>query len=412
MNEPESTSLELQEACTDASLISTTAADPLNVMDGNRILSSNDIGEGNLDPEEKSYDGADIGKDRTRVPVVALDGTPLMPCTATKARRLLESGEARYKWNKLGMFYLVLNYMPRQIETQPMTLGIDPGSKFEGYSVVGTEDNLANLMTETKTWIKKAVETRKIMRRARRFRNTRIRKCKSNRKKGKHVAPSTRARVEARVEIARQLGKIIPIKTVAVEDVKAASKKGKSRSVKKWNTNFSALQVGKQHMYSSLRNLGFKVKLFPGYETKAIRDKIGLKKSRNKSKPVFETHCLDAWAIASKMSGAKKPTDRKIIYLKPIQLHRRQLHALQFSKGSKRRPYGGTISKGIKRGTLVRDSVYGLCYVGGESKTGVSLHSYSTGDRIARKRKVRKIKTKVGYTRLPPQNKFRGSRRR
>jgi ribosomal protein S6E (S10) len=76
------------------------------------------------------------------------------------------------------------------------------------------------------------------------------------------------------------------------------------------------------------------------------------------------------------------------------------LHYLQFSKGSKRRSYGGTISKGIKKGTLIRDVKYGLCYVGGEDQKGVSLCSYSTGKRVVRNRKVEKVKTKVGYVRV------------
>ena len=408
----ESTSLELQEACTDASLVSTTAAESLNATDANGILSSYDIGEGKLDPEAQAHEGADIGKDRVRVPVVAADGTPLMPCTAAKARRLLKTGNARYRWNKLGMFYLVLNYVPRETAMQPLVLGIDPGSKFEGYSVSGTEDNLANLMVETKTWIKKAVEIRRNMRRARRFRNTRRRKCRSNRLKGKHIAPSTRARAEARVEIARQLGKIIPIKTVVVEDVKAVTRKGKTRKAKKWNNNFSPIEVGKRHMYSKLRGLGYEVKLVSGFETKAIRDKAGIKKSSDKSKPVFETHCLDAWAIASSVSGTEAPTNKRIAYLVPIQLHRRQLHAFQPSKGNKRRPYGGTISNGIKRGTLVKDKKHGLCYVGGKGEEGVSLHSYWSGERIARNRKINGVRTIIRYARLPPLAKASGTRRR
>jgi len=407
--ETESTLSELQ-VCTDASLVCTSTAESFNAMDNTNILSSGYIGEGKFNPEAKAYEGAEIGKIKgERIAVIASDGTPLMPCTAAKAKRLMKDGKATYSWNKLGMFFLKLNYVPKEINIQPLALGIDTGSKFEGYSISGTQDNLANLMVETKGWIKKAVEVRRNMRRARRFRNTRRRKSKPNRMKGKRIAPSTRARAEARVEIARQLGKIIPFKTVVVEDVKAATRKGKSKRTRRWNANFSPLEVGKQHMYSNLRKLGYDVKLMSGYETKAIRDRIGMKKSSDKSKQVFETHCLDAWAIASTVSKAKYPSCKKIMYLVPLHFNRRQLHMLQPEKGGKRRRQGGTMSNGIKKGTLVNDSKYGLCYVGGSSKNGVSLHSYETGKRLTQKGRIENIKRKIEYTcAIPPMAKAMG----
>jgi len=397
------------QVCTDASLVCTSTAESFNATDES-ILSSGYIGEGKIDPEAKAYDGAEIGKTE-RIPVIAADGTPLMPCTAAKAKRLIKNGQARYSWNKLGLFFIKLNYVPREVAIQPLVLGIDPGSRFEGYSVSGTEDNLANLMVETKTWIKKAVKVRREMRRTRRFRNTRRRKNKANRLKGKHIAPSTRARAEARVEIARQIGKLIPFKTVVVEDVKAATRKGKSRRTKRWNANFSPLEVGKQHMYSKLRGLGYDVKLISGFETKAIRDKIGIKKSSDKSKPVFETHCLDAWAIASTVSKARYPSCRKISYLVPLHFNRRQLHMLQFEKGGKRRRQGGTAANGIRKGTLVNDAKHGLCYIGGSCSKGVSLHSCETGKRLTQQGQIKNIKRKIVYrnvSAIHPTNKCRG----
>jgi hypothetical protein len=41
------------------------------------------------------------------------------------------------------------------------------------------------------------------------------------------------------------------------------------------------------------------------------------------------------------------------------------LHKLQPSKGAVRRREGGTISLGLKRGTLVKHIKYGFCYIGG-----------------------------------------------
>ena len=93
-----------------------------------------------------------------------------------------------------------------------------------------------------------------------------------------------------------------------VEDVRAATRKTRSKKTKKWNLNFSPIEVGKQHMYSGLKNLGYDVKLVSGYETKAIRDGLGIKKSTNKSKPTFESHCIECmgnriYSFISKISN-------------------------------------------------------------------------------------------------------------
>jgi hypothetical protein len=56
-----------------------------------------------------------------------------MPCTPAKARSLLKSGQARPRWNKLGLFMVQLCY-EQEPDNQPLVVGIDPGSKFEGFS--------------------------------------------------------------------------------------------------------------------------------------------------------------------------------------------------------------------------------------------------------------------------------------
>jgi hypothetical protein len=92
-----------------------------------------------------------------------------MPCSPAKARHLFKSGLARPKRNKLGLFYVQLCY-EQEPANQPLVAGIDPGSKFEGFSVVGTKDTVLHLMVEAPDHVKDAVETRRTMRRARRGR--------------------------------------------------------------------------------------------------------------------------------------------------------------------------------------------------------------------------------------------------
>ena len=82
------------------------------------------------------------------------------------------------------------------------------------------------------------------------------------------------------------------------------------------------------------------------------------------------------------VKGHDVPDNTDIVHIVPYQLHRRQLHRLQPSKGGKRHRYGGTISMGLKRGRWVQHTQHGLCFVGGFQKHRLSLHSLATGKRI------------------------------
>ena len=74
----------------------------------------------------------------------------------------------------------------------------------------------------------------------------------------------------------------------------------------------------------------------------------------------------------------------------PIRIYRRQLHVFNPGKGGYRRPYGGSLSQGLKRGGIVKHVKYGKCYVGGQNveKKRISLHSLATGVRLTQNAKV------------------------
>ncbi|MGK7877038.1 MAG: hypothetical protein AB4426_28225 [Xenococcaceae cyanobacterium] len=85
------------------------------------------------------------------------------------------------------------------------------------------------------------------------------------------------------------------------------------------------------------------------------------------------------------------PDNTELFLITQIRFHRRQLHRLKSDKGGTRSRYGGTISAGFKRGSLVKHSKYGLCYVGGwmykptkkeRDRKVISLHSIETGKRL------------------------------
>jgi hypothetical protein len=188
--------------------------------------------------------------------------------------------------------------------------------------VVGTKETVVNLMVEAPAHIKDAVETRRTMRRARRFRKWRRPKRFDNRLGRKQrIPPSTRSRWETKARVVMQLQKILPLTDVVVEDVQAVARPGKGG---KWNGSFSPVQVGKEHLYRLLREMGLTVHLCQGYQTKELREQYGLKKTKSKSKQSFDSHAVDAWVMAASVSGAEKPSCRKLWYLVGTQLMRRR----------------------------------------------------------------------------------------
>ena len=51
--------------------------------------------------------------------------------------------------------------------------------------------------------------------------------------------------------------------------------------------------------------------------------------------------------------------------------------------GGVRKRNGGTMSKGLKKGSLVRHQKYGLCFIGGNSEAnGLSFHDLASGARV------------------------------
>lgn len=352
-----------------------------------------------------------------RIPVVDRRGIPLMPCHPAKARVLCKNGKARPRRNKLGLFYVQLCHEVSP-DNQPLVAGIDPGSKWEGYSVVGTQETVLNLMVEAPDHVKEAVKTRRTMRRARRFRKWRRPKRFKNRlNRKKRLPPSTRSRWEAKARVIAHLCTLLPLTDVVVEDVQAMTRQGKrGKSPNKWNEAFSPIQVGKEHLSQLLRNMGLTVHLKEGWQTKELREKHGLKKTKSKSQQSFESHAVDAWVLAASVSGACQPTNTHLWYVVPAVLHRRQLHRLEADSGDKRKPYGGTRSLSLKRGTLVRHPKYGLCTIGGfdRKKRTISLHAYRTNKRLTQGAKVEQCRVLtwvafrswfVGHTVTHPKKK-------
>lgn len=322
-------------------------------------------------PKDKSRRGSNA----VYVPVVSSIGKPLSPCHPARARELVRKGKAVRRFRK-QVFYIQLTEREDGV-VQETALGVDPGSKREGFSVLSAEHTYLNIQTEAVTYVKKVVEQRRMMRRARRFRKTPCRKNRQNRAKG-GLPPSTKARWQWKLNIAKWLCKLYPIKTFVVEDVKVASWPGKHR----WNTDFGPLGAGKKWFYEELEKLG-NVVIKQGEETNRMRTDLGLLKNKLKLAQDFHAHCVDSWVLANSwVGGHLTPENKRVFFISQPIFHRRQLHNLQPAKNGVRINYGGTRSLGFKRGSLVIHPKYGLCYVGGTSKGRISVHALSTGKRL------------------------------
>ena len=321
------------------------------------------------------------------VSVVDKKQKPLMPCSEKRARKMIESGKATPFWH-LGIFCVRLNQEPSARNTQPIAVGIDPGSKKEGFTVKSKAHTLLNIQADAVTWVKDAVEIRRLMRGARRSRQTPCRKNRRNRVRG-GLTPSTRARWQLKLRLLDQLSKVYPTTDVVVEDVKAWAKKGQ----RKWNRSFSPLEVGKAWFYSEIKTRGFSLTLYRGITTCILRFFYDVEKTLKKMAEVFSAHCVDSWCLANDVIGGHmKPDNERLLCVVPLRFHRRQLHALQPSAGGSRRPYGGTRSLGMQRGTLVRHPQYGVVYLGGHTKNRVSLHSLKDGKRLTTNGQVSELR--------------------
>jgi hypothetical protein len=313
------------------------------------------------------------------VPVLDSNKKPLMPCSEKRAKLLMSRGQAVSYWQK-GIFCIKLIKEPSDRKYQEVALGIDPGSKREGYTVATKKSVVLNITSNTPNWVKAHVETRRNLRRVRRYRKTPYRVCRENRStlhSNNRIPPSTRARWGAKLRVIKQLIHILPITIVNVEDIAATTKEGKT----KWNKSFSPLEVGKTWFYSEIEKFGLKLIKTEGFATKQHRDIRGYKKLKTKLDYKWEAHNVDSHSLAEMSLSVQLKPFYGIYKVEFLRLRRRQLHVQQPQKGNVRKQYGTTVSLGMSRVSVTKYKGK-LCYLGGSSKGKVAIHSIITGNRI------------------------------
>ena len=294
------------------------------------------------------------------VPVVDKEGNPLMPTTPTRAAMMVKCKDATPFWNH-GIWCIRLNREPSGRYKQDIAVGIDPGSKKEGYTVKSEKYTYLNVQADAHTTTKGKIKRRREARRSRRGKNCRGRKWRGNRSRKKGwLPPSTRDRWFWKIRVVDWLRRMFPINYCVVEDI-VGSKKLKIKG-----NLFSALEVGKKWFYKHIEKRFKSFYTLKGYETKKLRDLFNLKKIDNKLSSDFHAHCVDSWILATHAVKGDYPRNKEVYCIKPLSLERRSLHDQLPKKGGIRpRSGGGTNCAGITKGTLVKHIKHGLAVIYG-----------------------------------------------
>lgn len=145
-------------------------------------------------------------------------GEPLMPCSPGKARILLKQQKACVV--KRTPFTIKLLHGSAGYK-QPITLGVDAGSKHVGLSASTEKQELYSEEFTPRNDVVELLSTRRQNRRSRRNRKTRYRAPRfNNRVHSKHkgwLAPSVEVKIQEHITVIKRICRILPVTLVRVE---------------------------------------------------------------------------------------------------------------------------------------------------------------------------------------------------
>jgi hypothetical protein len=256
-------------------------------------------------------------------------------------------------------------------ETQEMGLGIDPGSSYDGYCVSGTEEVALMGMAVLPSCVHKRMETRRMLRRNRRYRNCRRREARFDNRKRKEgwIAPSQLAKVQLRIRLMERLCGIFPITDIVIEDVKYHHAKWRN------GARFSTVEIGKTKVYNRAEELSRFWKI-EGWETAETRKAHNIEKCSDKSKLTPESHANDARAAICWLYGDKPEDNTNVFYVwRRQECSKHQLYLQNLGEDGERRRYGGTThpNSELRKGDLIRYRGNVVGYVGGWTRNGKSV---------------------------------------
>lgn len=233
-----------------------------------------------------------------RLPVI-YKGKPLMPMKATRVKKFVIQQRGKIKYDrKLKIHYLQLLVDPSGFDFQNITIGLDPGSTFDGISVVSNDSHHCNIELIQRPKKGKnsisAFKTRQAMNRRVRRSRLRHRPIRFSNRTSNKLSPTIKANVDFRKWLILKLCKLYPITRVVIEDVRFnhyRSTKGKS---------FSHVEQGKNELYNFIKSHDLILELYDGFNTKKLRvNSFGFDpKTKQKDSKQFTAHCIDSFVLA------------------------------------------------------------------------------------------------------------------
>lgn len=181
-------------------------------------------------------------------------GHPLMPCSPSKARHLLNNKAAIVKHRTpftIQLLYGSSGY------TQNIILGVDAGSKTVGLSASTKKKECFAANVILRNDVTKLLSTRQEFRKTRRFRKTRYRKPRFNnrtcsKQKG-WIAPSIEVKIQEHITVIKRICKILPINKIVVETTEFDLQQLKATIEQKPTLDNGGYQTGEMYGYYNTR---------------------------------------------------------------------------------------------------------------------------------------------------------------
>lgn len=158
--------------------------------------------------------------------VIDQNKQPLNPIPPARARELLTKQKAAVF--RMYPFTIILKHAVENANPKPLTIKLDPGSKFTGIAILDNDKVIWASELEHRGWqIKDSLESRRALRRSRRNRKTRYRQPRFNNRKRPEgwLAPSLMHRVLTVETWVKRLCRYAPITQIAMELVKFDTQK-------------------------------------------------------------------------------------------------------------------------------------------------------------------------------------------
>lgn len=187
--------------------------------------------------------------------VLDINGQPLMPTARHgKLRRLLNSHLAKVV--KRCPFTIQLLYQSTK-EIQPVSLGVDAGSKHIGLAATTEQKVLYQEELTPRNDVVKLLSARRVLRCSRRNRKTRYRKARfNNRVHSKHkgwLAPSVEVKIQEHITAIKNICKILPASEIHVETAEFDLQRLKAMEEGKTFPVGTDYQLGEQYDFYNTR---------------------------------------------------------------------------------------------------------------------------------------------------------------